>query len=234
MVMTNWSDPIGSYSHPSFGNPDLVALALHYALNTGNPFEKSTKWESQNMIGKIIPIGILAIAFTGSAWAAEDAAALLNKANQINYEETETAKLAHDNAGDNQALMTYADTIKGDHEANEEAVSALSREKSIKLEGTDSEKVDKSPLRNLKGGAFNEAYLEDQVKGHKEALSVFERAKSQFRGDRDMELYVDQTIPVLEAHLKMAENLRRMEGSSTENPANNKSTNSGMGDSARY
>ena len=186
------------------------------------------------MLRRIIPIGLLAIAFTGSAWATEDAAALLNKANQINYEETETAKLAHEHAGDNQALMTYADTIRGDHEANEEAVSALSRQKSIKLEGTDSEKVDKSPLRNLKGGAFNEAYLEDQVKGHKEALSIFERAKSQFRGDRDMQLYVDQTIPVLEAHLKMAENLKRMEGSSTENPANNKSTDSGMGESARY
>lgn len=187
------------------------------------------------MIGKILPIGLLAIAFTGSAWAAtDDAAALLNKANQINYEETETAKLAHENAGDNQAMMTYADTIKGDHEANEEAVSALSRQKSIKLEGTDSETVDKSPLRNMKGGTFNRAYLDEQVKDHKEALGVFERAKSEFTGDRDMEIYVDQTIPVLEAHLKMAENLRRMEGSSSENPANNKSTDSGMGESARY
>ena len=186
------------------------------------------------MIGKILSAGVFAIAFTGSAWAVEDAAALLNKANQINYEETETAKLAHENAGDNQALMTYADTIKADHQANEEAVSALSRQKSIKLEGTDSDKVEHSPLRDLKGGAFNQAYLEDQVKGHKVALGVFERAKSEFKGDRDMELYVDQTIPVLEAHLKMAENLRRMEGSSTENPENNKKTNSGMGESARY
>ena len=185
------------------------------------------------MIGKILPIGMLAIAFAGSAWA-QDAATLLNKANQINYEETETAKLAHENAGDNQALMTYADTVKGDHQANEEAVSALSRQKSIKLEGTDSRKVDDSPLRNLKGGAFNQAYLEDQVKGHKEALSVFEQAKSQFKTDRDMELYVDQTIPVLQAHLKMAENLKRTLGESTENPANNKTTDSGMGESARY
>jgi len=184
------------------------------------------------MLGKILPLGALVIAFTGSAWA-QDAAALLNKANQINYEETETAKLAHRNAGDNQALMTYADTVKGDHEANEEAVSSLSRQKSIKLDGTDSAKVDNSPLRKLRGGAFNQAYVEDQVKGHKEALGVFERAKSEFKGDRDMELYVDQTIPVLEAHLKMAENLERMSRSSEENPANNRSTTKGMGESAR-
>ena len=91
------------------------------------------------MIKKILPIGALAIAFAGSAWA-QDAASLLNKANQMNYEEIETAKLAHEKAGDNQALLTYADTIKGDHEANEESVSALSRQKSVKLEGTNTEK----------------------------------------------------------------------------------------------
>ena len=95
------------------------------------------------MIRKILPIGALAIAFAGSAWA-QDAASLLNKANQMNYEEIETAKLAHEKAGDNQALLTYADTIKRDHEANEESVNALSRQKSVKLEGTDSSKVHKS------------------------------------------------------------------------------------------
>jgi len=185
------------------------------------------------MIKRILPIGALALAFAGSAWA-QDAASLLNKANQMNYEEVETAKLAHEKAGDNQALLTYADTIKGDHEANEEAVTALSRQKSVKLEGTNSEKVDKSPMKGLKGGAFNEAYLADQVQGHEEALRAFESARGTFKGDRDMELYVQQTVPVLQAHLKMAENLKKhISESSTENPANNKSTTGGMGSSAR-
>ena len=185
------------------------------------------------MIRKILPIGALAIAFAGSAWA-QDAASLLNKANQMNYEEIETAKLAHDKAGDNQALMTYADTIKRDHGANEESVTALSRQKSVKLEGTDSTKVDKSPLRDLKGGAFNEAYIAEQVQDHQEALREFQSARGQFKGDKDMELYVQQTVPVLQAHLKMAENLKKeISKGSTENPANNKSTTGGMGSSAR-
>ena len=77
--------------------------------------------------------------------------------------------------------------------------------KSVKLEGTDTTKVDKSPMRDLKGGFFNEAYLADQVQGHKEALSEFERARGQFKEPfLDMDLYVEQTIPVLQAHLKMA------------------------------
>jgi hypothetical protein len=47
-----------------------------------------------------------------------------------------------------------------------------------------------------------------------------------------MELYVQQTIPVLQAHLKMAENLKNhVSEASPENPANNKSTTGGMGTS---
>jgi putative membrane protein len=185
------------------------------------------------MIKKIVPIGLLAIAFAGPAWTAtysDDAAMLLNKANQMNYEEQETAKIAHSKAGDNQALITYADTIRGDHEANEEAVSALSRQKGIKLEGTNPEKVEKNSLKNLSGGAFNDAYLDDQIQAHKEALNMFKSAEGSYRGDPDMELYIQQTVPVLQAHLKMAENLRRhVSPMSAEDPSNNKSTTKGMG-----
>jgi len=189
------------------------------------------------MFKKIVPLGLLAIAIAGPAWArtasADDAAALLNKANQMNYEEQETAKMAHSKAGDNQALITYADTIRGDHEANEEAVSALSRQKSIKLEGTNSDKVEKAPMKDLSGGAFNDAYLDEQIKGHKDALSMFESAKGNYKSDPDMELYIEQTLPVLQAHLKMAQNLRhRISPMSAEDPSNNKSTTKGMGKSA--
>ena len=146
------------------------------------------------MIRQIVPIALLAIAFAGPASArssSDDAAMLLNKANQMNYEEQETAKMAHSKAGDNQALITYADTIRGDHEANEEAVSALSRQKSIKLEGTNPDKVEKNSLKDLSGGAFNDAYLDDQIKGHKEALSMFESAKGSYASDPDMKLYIE-------------------------------------------
>ena len=132
------------------------------------------------ILRKSVPIGALAIAFSGVAYArmpVPDAAALLNKANQINYEEIETAKTAHDKAGDNQALMTYADTIKGDHEANQEAVTALSRQMSVKLEGTETSKTKSNPMADLKGGAFNEAYLNDQVMGHKNAHCLQEWAR---------------------------------------------------------
>ena len=44
-------------------------------------------------------------------------------------------------------------------------------------------------------------------------------------GDPNVKVYIDQTIPVLESHLKMAENLRHDDKvmGSAENPENNKS-----------
>ena len=48
-----------------------------------------------------------------------------------------------------------------------------------------------------------------------------------------MELYVQQTVPVLQAHLKMAESESTSPRQGTEDPANNKSTTGGMGSSTR-
>lgn len=177
-----------------------------------------------HMIKKIVPfgIGILLFAFAGVA-SAQDLGVLLNKANQMNYEEVATAKIAKDKAGDNQPMMTYAETIRGDHEANEDAVSALARQRSVKLEGTDASKGEKSKLKDLNGGDFNAAYLDDQIAGHKEAISTFKTAQRDFKGDPNVELYIQQTLPVLQAHLALAQNLKyHLSTDSDQNPANNK------------
>lgn len=168
-------------------------------------------------------IGILLFVFAGVASAQDELGTLLNKANQMNYEEVATAKMAKDKAGDNQAMMTYADTIRGDHEANEEAVSALARQRNVKLEDTDASKGEKSKLKDLKGGDFNAAYLDDQVAGHKAAISTFKSAEHSFKGDPNVELYIQQTLPILQAHLALAQNLKyHLSTDSDQNPANNK------------
>jgi predicted outer membrane protein len=65
------------------------------------------------------------------------------------------------------------------------------------------------------------------VRDHKQALSEFKEARANLSGDPDVKVYIDQTIPVLETHLKMAESLRHDDKvlGSAENPANNKAAN---------
>jgi putative membrane protein len=142
----------------------------------------------------------------------------------MNYDEIQTAKTAKDKAGDNQSLTTYAETLKGDHEANQEAVKALSSQKNVKLESVPSEIDQKvKALDKLDNGAFNYAFLRDEVADHEKALSSFKSACSEFKEDPDVQLYIDQTIPILKAHLEMAKNLESQVGTnSNENPANHK------------
>jgi putative membrane protein len=150
---------------------------------------------------------------------------LLNKANAINYEEIEMAKLAKSKAGDNQALITLATTLQDDHQANEDAVTALSRSKNVKIEGTPASIDQKyKEMDNLRGAQFDQAFLNEMVEGHTKALRFFEGEKSKFSADPDVNLYVEETIPVIRAHLEMARSMRTELGrNSRENPENNKS-----------
>jgi predicted outer membrane protein len=149
----------------------------------------------------------------------------LNMANQMNNAEEDNAKELRSKAGDNQALITMADTLTQDHKANQTALEALAKQKDITLDSYHANKEEQDRLDNLKGAEFNRAFLKMDVRDHKEALAAFEQAKVTFASDPDVKVYIDQTIPVLQSHLKMAENLHHDNKAlgSSENPENNKS-----------
>jgi putative membrane protein len=152
---------------------------------------------------------------------------LLNMANQMNNEEESNAKELRSKAGDNQALVTMADTLIQDHKANQTALEALAKQKNITLDDYQPNKAQEDRLDNLKGAQFNHAFLKMDIRDHEHAISVFKKADLNLSGDPDVKVYIDQTIPVLESHLKMAKTLRhdnKVLGSS-ENPANNKAAN---------
>jgi putative membrane protein len=153
-------------------------------------------------------------------------ASLLNMANQMNNKEEAEAKELHSKAGDNQALITMADTLTQDHKANQVALEALAKQKNISLKSYKPNQAEQDRLDNLKGAQFNDAFLNMNVRDHKKALSTFKVAKVNLAADPDVRVYIDQTIPVLQSHLKMAENLRHDNKvlGSTENPANNKAS----------
>ena len=151
-------------------------------------------------------------------------ASLFDQANQMNNEEQDMAKELKSKAGDNQALVTLADTMRDDHKDNQTALEALASQKNVKLKSYEKNEAAEDQLDNLKGAQFNETFLSMDIRDHEKALAAFRRAKSEFSSDPDVLVYIDQTIPVLEAHLKMAQNLHRDDKAlgSRENAANNK------------
>ncbi|HLK88093.1 MAG TPA: DUF4142 domain-containing protein [Candidatus Binataceae bacterium] len=178
-----------------------------------------------NTANKCLIVSILALAIpTLASVQASDLGSLLNQANQINNQEEDMASELKSKAGDNQTLITMAETMNEDHKANQSALETLAGQKKITLNSYKKNSAVQKELDNLNGAKFNQAFLTMNIRDHEKALESFRKAKAEFAHDPDVRVYIDQTIPVLEAHLKMAENLHRDDQAlgSRENRANNK------------
>ena len=123
------------------------------------------------------------------------------------------AKVAKDKAGDNQALLTLAKTMQDDHQANEDAVTALSQQEE-RQDRRDlcHDRREEKTWKTQSGGQFNDALLTEAIEGHAQALRYFEAESAKFRGDPDVYLYVQETIPVVRAHLEMARAMKKQIG----------------------
>ena len=178
-----------------------------------------------NTVSKYIIASILVLAIPALASAqSANLNSLLNQANQINNQEQDMASELKSKAGDNQTLTAMAETMKEDHKANQSSLETLASQKNITLNSYKKNKAVQDELDNLNGAKFNQAFLTMDIRDHEKALESFRKARSEFAHDPDVRVYVDQTIPVLEAHLKMAENLHRDDQAlgSREKPTNNK------------
>ncbi|MDO9411623.1 MAG: DUF4142 domain-containing protein [Pseudolabrys sp.] len=123
--------------------------------------------------------------------------------------EIESSKLAQTKA--NGASKTFADHMVMDHtKTSTELKSMVSGGKvavtiPAALDSAHQGKLDK--LKSLNGAEFTKQYNSDQVAAHKDAVNLFERyAKG---GDNaDLKAWAGKTVPALQAHLKMAQDLK--------------------------
>jgi hypothetical protein len=169
-------------------------------------------------------VSALAIPHFASA-ASRNAATLLNGANQMNYEQQDAAAMLRSKAGDNQAMITMADTMTGDFKANQEAVAALAGSRKITLNTYKKDTAANDEMSKLNGAAFNAAFFARCVRDQKGAIETFKTASRSFRHDRDVQLYIDQTLPILRANLAMTEGLQHQSAlGSSQNPANNRTS----------
>jgi predicted outer membrane protein len=157
--------------------------------------------------------------------ASKNATTMLNGANQMNSEQQDAAAMLRSKAGDNQAMITMADTMGGDAKANQEAVKALADSRKITLKAYKKDTAASDEMSKLNGAKFNSAFFAKSVLEQKGAIEAFRTARRSFSKDRDMQLYIDQTLPMLKANLAMSENLQHHSAlGSRQNPANNHTT----------
>lgn len=77
------------------------------------------------------------------------------------------------------------------------------------LDSAHQQKLDR--LSRLNGAEFSQAYIADQITAHKDAISLFERFS---KGDEQSELkqWASTTLPKLQQHLQMAQQLESQRG----------------------
>ncbi|WFU20468.1 DUF4142 domain-containing protein [Bradyrhizobium sp. CB3481] len=122
--------------------------------------------------------------------------------------EIQSSQLAQER-GD-AADKSFAATMIKDHEKTTSDLKAMVSSGDLKvalpteLDSTHQSKIDK--LKSLNGGDFSARYQLDQVSGHKDAVSLFERyAKG---GDHPkLKEWADKMLPTLRHHQQMAQDL---------------------------
>jgi putative membrane protein len=123
--------------------------------------------------------------------------------------EIQSSQLAQERG--NAAEKSFAATMINDHEKTSSELKSvvsggdLKAELPTALDSSHQSKIDK--LKPLKGADFSSRYDSDQVAGHKDAVSLFERyAKG---GDNPkLKEWADKTLPTLRHHLEMAQDMQ--------------------------
>lgn len=122
--------------------------------------------------------------------------------------EIQSSQLAQERG--NAAEKSFAATMIKDHEKTSSDLKSMVSAGELKmalptaLDSSHQSKIDK--LKSLKGADFSSRYESDQVSGHKDAVSLFERyAKG---GDHPkLKEWADKMLPTLRHHLEMAQGL---------------------------
>jgi putative membrane protein len=132
-----------------------------------------------------------------------DAATFVAQATQSNTFEIVSSRLALERAKD-PAVERIAEHLIQDHTTAQEKLAATAAEVGVEapvpsLNAEQQATVD--ALKGLWGKAFDEAYLQAQVKAHQEAIALFVGFASVDANPRPLRLLAIATLPILGQHL---------------------------------
>lgn len=137
-----------------------------------------------------------------------DADDFVDEASAKGIAEIETSRIALQKSTSAE-VRAFAQQMIDDHTKANEELMQIAKNKNLEV-ATESEmknKVKSYILKQREGESFDEAYANNQVTAHKEAIELFKSGLN--TGDEDINAYAKRTLPKLEQHLKVAEALVR-------------------------
>jgi len=144
---------------------------------------------------------------TGQAPSTQDFVAEAARSDMFEIQSSKMALGAGDSADKSFAQQMIVDHTKTTAELKAATASGkVNATLPSALSSAQQSMVDK--LQSLHGNAFDEAYADDQIKVHKDAVSLFQRY-SQGGTDPTLKEWAGKTLPTLQHHLMMAQNLSK-------------------------
>jgi putative membrane protein len=162
-------------------------------------------------------------AMSGGATSAEMTAAKKAGANpqtfvktaaQDGMMEVELAKLAQSKSN-NDEVKQFAQKMEQDHTQANQQLESIAKNKGItvptKLDAKHEAMV--KSLSAKSDASFDAAYARHMAKGHAKAVALFEAASKS--SDQDLAAFAQKTLPTLEEHKQLADNLEASTGTRT-------------------
>jgi putative membrane protein len=163
-------------------------------------------------------IGMVALAVSAAPLFAQDKPAsgkmgsdqhFVMEAAHIGMAEVAIGKVAADKAS-SADVKKFAQRMVDDHGKANDELKTLAQNKQItlptSLDAAHQTTLDK--LSKMSGDAFDRTYMQEMVNGHKKAVSMFQM-ESKSGADADVKAWAAKTLPTLEEHLKVAQELSK-------------------------
>lgn len=133
------------------------------------------------------------------------------KAANIGKMEVEHGKMAASKAA-NAQVKAYANKLVKDHTAANNQLMAIAKRHNI--DTTAGMAPSEPDWMSQTGAAFDKAYIDAQVKGHQEAIDLFDK-EAKGGSDKELKAFAAKQLPGLRAHLKQAQDLQSKLGTTT-------------------
>jgi putative membrane protein len=110
--------------------------------------------------------------------------------------------------GQSDAVKQFGQKMVDDHGKANDQLKQLAQQKNVAIPSdvSSKDKADMDKLSKLSGDAFDKAYAQHMVMDHKKDVAEFKKESTSGK-DNDVKNWASQTLPTLQDHLKMAQQM---------------------------
>ncbi len=133
----------------------------------------------------------------------------VTKAAEGGLAEVELGNLAQSKA-ENQKVKDFAQRMVTDHSKANQELKSIAEKQNVTLptQPDSKQRSEKDRLEKMSGASFDRSYIDEQVRDHEKDVAEF-RQEANSGKDPEVKQWAQNTLPILEEHLKLAKEAQR-------------------------